>query len=491
VIGSPRVRRWSWGLAAACALAAAAVPAGAHTNKLGFRKPIFVDTQLAGSEGFVMYSAKSRRLIYVTHEGTTLLYKPAMTESPRGDADFAGNYRNQVNLWTSKDDGRTWQRADWNGTGFFTPPGGNLGFSDPDITTDAGGTVYITGIDLANDALVSSPDGGKTWPTGTVQCHEGDRPWLAGGPRLGSVFLADNSEQHGHIIVRSTDSGASCSSDYATGSVGAWTGYGKILYDAGNDTIYEAAISGPGNGNAVGIVALPHATKRFDRGKPGTVVARPAAANTSFNAFWRAQLAQGPDHTLYLTWSTDDRKQGSSAGGCDGTATPAANSVMLTSSRDGGRHWTRPVVVAHPGVTVNWPWITAGTEGRVAVAWYQYDRIVDLNCAPANAAMGVRVASIAHADGDRPSIDSVDPIGRPIHFGEVCTSGTACVATGHDRRLGEFFTIAQDGDGCVLIATGDTTRMDPVTGGPLPTARPLFTKQDSGRSLTGKNCART
>src|SRR4051794_9504413 len=475
-------------MVAASALAAAAVPASAHSNKLGFRKPVFVDTQLAGSEGFVMYSAKSGRLIYVTHEGTTLFYKPAATESTQGDADFAGNYRNQVNLWTSKDDGRTWQRTDWNGTGFFTPPNGNLGFSDPDITTDAGGTTYITGIDLANDALVSSPDGGKTWPTGTVQCHEGDRPWVAGGPAKGTVFLADNSEQYGHIIVRSTDSGASCSTVHATGSVGGWTGYGKILYDASNDTIYEAAISGPDNGNAVGIVALPQATKRFDSGAPGTVVARTAMTGTSFNTFWKAQLAQAPDHTLYLTWTTDDRTQGPSSGGCAGDKTPVANSVMVTSSKDGGRTWSKPAVVAHPGVTVNWPWITAGPHGRVAVAWYQYDRVVDLNCAPAEAAMGVRLAMLSRADSSRPAINTVDPIGRPVHYGPVCTNGTACVATGQDRRLGEFFTVAQDADGCVLIATGDTTRTDPVTGGPLPTARPLFTVQDGGTSLTGHDC---
>jgi hypothetical protein len=484
---SRRTRRWAIAVAAASALATMALPADAHSNALGFRKPMFVDHQLAGSEGFVMYSARSGRLIYVTHEGTTLLYRSGLTEGTGGTGDFASNYRNQVNLWTSKDDGRSWQRVNWNGTGFFTPPNGNLGFSDPDITTDAGGTVYITGIDLANDALVSSPDGGKTWPTGTVQCHEGDRPWLAGGPKAGTVFLADNSEQYGHIIVRSTDSGASCSSDHATGSVNGWTGYGKIIYDDRNDTIYEAAV----NGNAVGIVALPHANANFDKASPGTVVAHSAVTSTTFNAFWKAQLAQGPDHKLYLTWTTDDRKQGPSSGGCDGAPTPVANSVMLTSSGDGGRHWTKPVVVAHPGVTVNWPWITAGPNGRVAVAWYQYDRIVDLNCAPANAAMGVRVAILGHANTTRPSIDTVDPIGRPIHYGQVCTGGTSCVATGQDRRLGEFFTIAQDRDGCVLIATGDTTLKDPITGGPLPTARPLFTKQDSGKSLTGKDCGRS
>src|SRR3954454_18602383 len=37
-------------------------------QKLTFRAPVFVDSQLAGSEGFVMYAAKSHRLVYATHE---------------------------------------------------------------------------------------------------------------------------------------------------------------------------------------------------------------------------------------------------------------------------------------------------------------------------------------------------------------------------------------------------------------------------------------
>src|SRR5436305_9890567 len=139
-------RRWAIAAVAVAAIAST-LPASAHsTHHIGFRKPVFVDDQLAGSEGFVIYAAKSHRLIYVTHEGTTLLYRGGLSGGPGGDADFATNYRNQVNLWTSKNDGRSWQRVNWNGSGFFTPPDGNLGFSDPDITTDAAGTVYITGI---------------------------------------------------------------------------------------------------------------------------------------------------------------------------------------------------------------------------------------------------------------------------------------------------------------------------------------------------------
>src|SRR3954470_24607675 len=110
-------------LSAAAVLASAglaALPASAQSSKLHFRTPVYVDTQLAGSEGFVMYAAKSHRLIYVTHEGSTLLYRSGLTGAPTGDGDFVSNYRNQVNLWTSKDSGKSWQRVNWNGTGFFT-----------------------------------------------------------------------------------------------------------------------------------------------------------------------------------------------------------------------------------------------------------------------------------------------------------------------------------------------------------------------------------
>ena len=466
-----------------CCGALSVLPAHAAPSKLSFRKPVFVDDQLAGSEGFVMYAAKSHRLIYATHEGTTLLLRGGLSGAPSGDGDYVSTYRNQVNMWTSADDGRTWQRVNWNGTGFFTGPDHNLGFSDPDLTEDGAGNVYVAGIDLANDALVSSPDGGKTWPTGTVQCHEGDRPWLAGG-RGKEVFLADNSEQYGHIVVRSTDGGATCSSSFANGEVDNWTGYGKLVYDAKSDTLYEAAISGT---SRLGVMALRGATKKFDSNVPGDFEVHPAVSGTSFNTFWKAQIAEDAAGVLYMTWTTDDRKQASS-GGCSGAATPIANSVLLTRSTDHGRTWSRPKVIAHPGVTVNWPWIIAGASGRVAVAWYQYDRIVDLNCAPADAKMGVRLAVLTSASSTHPHQLTTDPIGRPVHVGPVCTNGTACVATGQDRRLGEFFTLAADANGCVMVATGDTTRTDPITGAQLPTARPLFTVQTSGPSLRGGSC---
>src|SRR5437667_104904 len=96
-----------------------------------------------------------------------------------GDLSYLGDYRNQVGIWTSSDGGLNWTPVNWNNTMFFTNPLINTGFSDPSMTQDEGGNIYDTGIDLANDSLFSSSDGGLTWPTGTADCHDGDRPWLA------------------------------------------------------------------------------------------------------------------------------------------------------------------------------------------------------------------------------------------------------------------------------------------------------------------------
>ena len=59
------------------------------------------------------------------------------------------------------------------------------------------------------------------------------------------------------------------------------------------------------------------------------------------------------------------------------------------------------------------------------------------------------------------------------------------MATGGDRRLGDYFTNALDENGCVLIASGDIMTKDGITGGPLPTSLPIFIRQTSGPALRG------
>ncbi len=390
-----------------------------------------------------------------------------------------------MNLWLSRDDGRTWRRLDFAGTGFFTNPAENTGFSDPDLTQDAGGRIYDTGIDLANDALFSSGDGGRTWDRGTVQCHDGDRPWLAGG-RPGEVFMATDTVEDGHAVYRSTDGGRTCSAtgipDEGTLRGGrTYVGDGKLLYDRRRDLLVEPIVFEDADGNLIGL-----GTSTWRRGasrfRPGGMI------RTSLFAHWPA-IALDRAGTLYIVWDTDPRHH--DGAGCGDTLTgngasgsPKPNAIKLAYSRDLGRTWSAPITVARPsGRRAFWPWIAAGAAGRVAVVWYQTDRLADVDCQPAT--IMIRSAHVFGATGE-PRIERANASRGPIHVkSTVCQGGTTCVATGQDRRLGDFFTNALDPRGCELIASGDTTQPNPLTGGPRPTALPILIRQDAGPALYG------
>ena len=451
-----------------------------------FTSGVYVDQQLAGGEPTIMADPLHGTLIYTAHEGTTHLYRDGIVSSPWGNFDFVANYCNQVSVWTSRDGGANWFRDRYLGTQCPTNPA-YTGFSDPDLTQDAGGRVYNTGIDLANDSLFSSIDGGVTWDRGTPNCHDGDRPWLAGG-KANQVFMGTDTLEGpgslGHEVFVSNDGGLTCSATGIadSGSLadgGSWTAFGKLQYDRLNGSLVEPAMFQHGDGSfGVGISTLTAGGSTF--------TPHEALRGTSMYAHWPA-IAIDAAGAVYLVWDTDDRQAGTT-GGCNGARTPAANSIMLVSTTDLGKSWSAPVTVAHTdGVRVFWPWIAAGDAGNVSVVWYQteaQDKLPDLDCQTGH--IHVFESSLTGASGHNPQGSAVDAVGTAVHVGWVCQGGTTCVATGQDRRLGDYFTNALSADGCVLIATGDTRLRDPLTGGPLPTARPLFIRQNGGPRLIGK-----
>ena len=464
---------------AAVAVATALVPPGAlGATPVRFSKPIFVDRQLAGGEPLVIADVKHHTLIYTAHEGTTHLYRNGIINP----VDFVANYRNQVNIWVSTDDGRTWTRDNFDGTGFQTNPGKNTGFSDPDLTQDAGGRVYNTGIDLANDALFSTIDGGYNWDRGTVQCHDGDRPWLAGG-RKDEVFMGTNTAEGAiaHEVFQSTDGGNTCSAEgFSNGGTLAdgtdYSGNGKLFYR--KDRLIEP-VTFSRNEKTTGL-----GTATWKRGQ--TEFSKPVrAVKTTMFAHWPS-IALDSAGIVYMVWDTDPRKAGT-MGGCSGNPTPLPNAIKMVVSRDFGRTWSKPINIAKPaGARVYWPWIAAGDKGRVSVVWYQTDRVADLDCTPAKTS--IYEATLLRAATAQPTAQVVNAAGRVIHTNFVCQGGTTCVATGQDRRLGDFFTNAIDPRGCVLIASGDTT-VKAANGTERPTALPIFLRQTSGPSLKlGRTC---
>src|SRR5919199_1872618 len=223
----------------------------AGTSTPTFAPPIYVDQQLAGGEPEVFADSLHGRLIYSAHEGTTHLYRDGIVSSPWGDFSFVSNYCNQVNIWTSPDGGANWYRDRYLGTTCPASPAIDSGFSDPDLTQDAGGRVYDTGIDLVNDAVFSSTDG--------------DRPWLAGA-RPDQVYVATDTLEgsgSGHQVFVSNDGGNTCSLTGIpdNGSLpdgGSFSGFGKLYYDRLNGALVEPAIFDHGDGSfGVGISTLP------------------------------------------------------------------------------------------------------------------------------------------------------------------------------------------------------------------------------------------
>jgi hypothetical protein len=485
----------------------------ADSNAVTFSTPSFVDTVKAGGEPGILHSTRHGTLVYSSHEGTTHLdragvFGQSTTEFFCPNPPAGQCYQNHVWVWTSDDNGATWKARD-EGLKY-------TGFSDPDLTEDAAGTVYDTGIDLANDALFSSNDGGKTWTNGTAQCHEGDRPWLAGGV-AGEVFLTtDTITGNGRMLFHSGDYGNSCDStaiaDSGSYGSGTFSGFGKGVYDRVDGSFIEPAQFTDASGKVAGfgISRLPHAASAFAGGtqtfQPVQTVATTTGVYSPFGV--PEVISMDSAENIYFAWDTNERDP-NGAGGCSkdvpnsgGGPTPLPNHIMLQIGRHvgpGAWSWEAPISLAHQGnARVLWPWSAAGADGSVSVVWYQMDKMVDPDCDIYNgqpvpdAKTYIYEAHITNAtDPARRQITVTNASGRAVHEGGICDSGTTCVASGQDRRLGDYFTNAIDGKGCVLIASGDTTVPDPATGQPRITSLPIFIKQTSGPSLSGGTCGAT
>ena len=471
---------------------------GVRAATVTWSAPVVVDHNLAGGEPLVA-ETNYGNLIYTSHEGTTHLERAGIA-GVMSTFEFSASYRNQVNNWTSIDGGRTWQPVSLFGTGITQPPTQNTGFSDPDLTADEGGRIYNTGIDLANDALFSSGDGGRTWDRGTFQCASGDRPWLAGGS-ANNAYLASNLNTTGHNVLHSGDGGSSCDGPVplsggllgggivanGTFNNSSWAGNGKLYYDHVDGSLVEPAnFNLGGNLTGIGVDYLANAEAAYPA--DGTKQFTPVlAASSTMYSHWPA-MAMDSAENVYLVWDTDDVSQDAPPG-CSGRHASPNTVQLLVGTHVGPQQWTwqQTTVAAPPDARVLWPWVAVGTPGNVSVVWYQYDKLVDPDCAT-DGRVYIYESHVFNALTGSPTFFTTNAAGRNIAQNGICQGGTGCVASGKDRRLGDFFTNYVDAGGCVLIASGDTTVPDPITGADQIVSHPIFIRQTDGPGLRGGSC---
>jgi hypothetical protein len=425
--------------------------------KVSFVPPVYVDQDRAGGEP-VSVVAQDGSIIVSTHAGTTHLYKnPAAIP---GASDYAVGYFNQTLNWRSTDGGATWQYV---GT-FGNPVVGphtltSTGFSDPDLTMDAGGRIYNAEIDLANVSVYSSNDDGQSFHRANPIATSGDRPWVL-GKDPDEVFLTVS----GGELKRSTDGGLTFQT-VTTESLGQ----GKLL----NDPLNPAGIIAPysdADHNA-GVAISP------DRGKT-----------------WKGYPLQLGKSTQFFSTVGVDRAgwiYTVAAGGYEGAGDAKPDGQVTFSYFDRKtKKWAPPVEVPAPKGDALWPWIIAGDDGRVAIVWYQSlakapERWYVYHAYTLNG-HGTRVKCAGRTVLAPPSFRVTNASGRTIHDHPICLLGTACVAAPNpensDRRLGDFFTVNYDLHGTMFIASGDTKLTNPL-GGPKIVSNPIFIRQMSGPRL--------
>ena len=432
----------------------------AEPAPFGFAKPFLVDPERAGGEPSIFQITTGKytgEYLYASHAGTTHLYRDGLAMP----LDFVGPYRNQTYIWRGATPTK-WSFVDIHGTGFHSTA---TGFSDPDFAQDDAGNVYETEIDLVNVAVSSSNDGGQTW-TGQAYAQTGDRPWLA-AQGDGIVYLALDitpSQCPGmYTIYKSTDHGltfptTTCPSQtYQDGS--GLFGTGKPIVDTKTHALLQPALLQNADGTNIG-VGVEKSTDGANTFK-GTVIDKVP----HLFGFFPSPVTEDAAGNLYLVWGEARAKNPNKA-----------VSVDYAYSTDHGATWSAPIRVGSalhdlPGSPF-WPWAAAGQDGRLGIAWYQSDKLTNLDTHKTN--VSVYSAQILDAASGSPSIALTDATGV-VHRGQVCLTGTTCVATGKDRRLGDYLTCFVDLTGRLLIAYSNTA-LNPDS----PVSRPGLVIQDSG-----------
>src|SRR6266571_439435 len=124
-----------------------------------------------------------------------------------------------------------------------------------------------------------------------------------------------------------------------------------------------------------------------------------------------------------------------------------------SGSSDRGNSWARPVKVNHDKGTHFFPWIAAGTTGRVDFIWLSTP---DLS--PSDAALSPWTAifgQTTNGTSGTPSFSQTSASNKVMHVGGICTDGIFCSVSGGNRDLADSISITIDRGGSAALVWTD------------------------------------
>jgi hypothetical protein len=394
-------------------------------SQLLFGAPALIDDVRAGGEP-VLAELPGGTLIVVAHPGFTHLYR----NLPHVPVEALQDYGGESYLWRSTDGGASWQHVGLPLLGLgLGPRSATVGQSDPDLTVDANGRVYMTDLYLASAAVAWSDDAGQTWlPGNAAAAGVGpvDRQWLAS---FGSKVYFTASYFRDHHASRSDDGGLT------------WTNLGNVpcsgdFVAAPDGTLYAACSTGVATSTNGGTT---WAQRRVPGHTGSGLGLREPAVDGAGNVWsvWqesesRVYLAGSPDEGVTWPWVLD--------------LTPQVRAALGNPSQ----------------LTVVWPFVSAGSDGRVAVTLYATPTPPPSAGGALDRPWSVVAVAVFGADTASPAAAGY-VVKANHHLGPVCQSGTTCLVgsiqgdPSRDRRMGDFFETTIGRDGMLRIAYSDTT----------------------------------
>ncbi|MEA3136034.1 MAG: hypothetical protein QOC71_315 [Thermoplasmata archaeon] len=440
-----------------------------------FSAPVLIDDVRAGGEPVIAIT-HSGAILVSAHPGFTHYHPSNEGGSPPEEllTPFAG----QSYLWRSADNGTTWTHIGLPGRE-EGPRSLGLGVSDPEFTVMEDGTICYTDLEaLAMSSVSCSTDDGLTWMPGNPVASGGatDRQWIASYKDefyFTANYFADHhlrastdrgltwqdrgdvpcsqdlvaNPANGHLIV-------ACGAGIAVSTDGGWTWtdpsanrqeLNRTVPGAparGQRVMSEPGLDSAGN---IWVTYTENETNLFAAGTPDEGVTWP----------WTIEIT--PHFRLY---STHDAGDSNGLNGYHNKADP-------TAATNG---------------TYVWPWISAGSAGRIAVTWF--GSYLEERSGVQSGPWYVFSASVVDANTAHPTVVVSRLTPNPMHAGPICQGGTGCQVTSvqgdpnGDRRLGDFFETTVGPDGYLYGAWSNTVEK--------PTdviSHPQFVRQTGGLRL--------
>ncbi|MBW3594705.1 MAG: glycoside hydrolase, partial [Actinobacteria bacterium] len=230
--------------------------------------------------------------------------------------------------------------------------------AEGDIAVDHDGHMYFIDTYIPGLMFTRWSDWGKKWDfttpaTGTVPGFD-DRPWIAFSEE--ALYLYVNHVSH-TAIYRSTDGGMT----WDGGNLLSWRGKvaGQPFFPAhiaANEKTGTLWVSGVNQEKGKDVLSSTVAEYKNGVPKFTEAVVTAPQRRGGFSPIFTGPTAVDAAGNGYTTWSTFDNN------GCD---------VYYAVSTNNGKSWNKPVKVNTGGGCATFPWITAGDDGNIALAWYE------------------------------------------------------------------------------------------------------------------------